>query len=254
MAASSPRPDRWTRTQVIAAVIASITGVIGIVVSVVIAQGWIGKDESDSVERAVDKALRNHDAQQVSDPPPSTKLASSTTTHAPTAVAEKVRLGVVNHCFCSGPRGQAQIKLKPSVTNESREVLPLAAQNLRLLVAEPLPGDWTPPAPAGEIVKVRVGDRTVLAIPPNPGGAAERTGSGLTFATHWDQSSVNPGARYLDERVKRGDLVYYLPRRADGSIVVLGLGHVTQRSSGEWKLNGFIDSKDWLGEADPNDF
>jgi hypothetical protein len=245
--------NRWTSTQTIAAVISAIAGVIAIVVAVAIAQGHIGASGSD-MQRAIEDALRNQSNRPILDAPSTTAGASATTSGHQDGASSKVKLAVVNFCFCGGPRAQAQVKIKPSVTNDSSDTIPLAADNLRLLVPNPLPAPWTPPSAAGDVVQVRVGDQTVLAIPPNPDRAAEELGGGLSFATHWDQTELSPGDSYLDGNNRQGDLVYYVPESSDNSVTVLGLAHVIQEPNGGWTVMGFIGSHDWVGEADPGDF
>lgn len=253
MAQPAHRPqDRWTSIQTVAAVVGAIAAVVGVVVAVAVAQGKIGGSSSDDVDQAVEEALRNPNTQQV-EAPVSQGVAPTETSSSP-FIQTQLTLAVVNYCFCEGPRGQAQVKVKPRIVNHSGDTVPLRAENLRLLVPKPLPGEWTPPRAAGEIVELSVGDGTVLAIPPNADGAAEQVGEGLTFATHWNQTSLTAGSEYVDRRVKEGDLVYYLPRQEDGSMVIIGLAHVTNTSDGTWQVTGFVDSNDWQGDADPNLF
>ena len=248
-----PRGNRWTSTQTIAAVISAIAAVVGVLVAVAIAQGHIGVSDSD-MQRAIEDALRNPGNRPIIDAPSTTAGAIPTTSGPEVGASSKVKLAVINYCFCGGPRAQAEVKIKPSVTNDSSSTIPLAADNLRLLVPSPLPGPWTPPSAAGDVVEVRVGDQTVLAIPPNPDRAAENLSGGQTFATHWDQTGLSPGASYLDEDNRQGDLVYYVPESSDNTVTVLGLAHVIEENNGDWKVMGFVETRDWSGEENPGDF
>lgn len=163
-------------------------------------------------------------------------------------------LDVVSYCVCGGPRGQLQIKVKPLATNNGTESLPLAADNFRLIVPSPLLGPWTPPSGTAPAEDLDVDGVNRQAVPPNPDGAAEPMASGRTFATHWTDRTLDPGTTYVDDAVKQGDLVFYLPTDAAGSASILGLAYITTTQGGESVIQGFASIDEWRGLGDPNAF
>lgn len=236
--------------------------VVGIAIGVVTAGLWVlgslalerfsGPDGQPEVDLP----------QATSDPPgterehssPSSQSLNHAASDVLPAMSDSVKLEVVNFCFCQGPRNQLQIKLKPRITNLSDRQLGLNATNLRLVVAAPLTGPWTPPRPAGDIIEVTgLQNSDLLAIPPNPDRAAERTSGGWTFATHWIDGELAPGETALDSRVKQGDLVFYVPYSESSPPLIYGLGYVETPLDGQ-VLGALLTLDLWKGESDPNNF
>ncbi|MCR6493174.1 hypothetical protein [Cellulomonas sp. P24] len=153
------------------------------------------------------------------------------------------------YCLCSGPRGQAQIKLKPAVVNNSNATITINTVDFRLLVDQSNIAEWsgqadTPPS------MTTISGKSYALFPPNRDSFAERLDGSWTFATHWTPQSVTPGAQYVNWDTKRGDLVVYVPIRPDGSISIVGLAMVDADN----KVVAVSAFADWKSKEDPNAF
>lgn len=153
---------------------------------------------------------------------------------------------VINFCLCRGPRGQTQIKLKPSIENLAERNLPLRVENFRLVVDHDFAGEWSPTDPVADIERA---DGSYW-VPANADGAAEEFDGAWTFATHWDTDELPQGDTYTDPGVKTADLVFFVPSDASGGLRIVGLAHV----SDEGDLLGLSPFSEWTGYADPNEF
>jgi hypothetical protein len=161
-----------------------------------------------------------------------------------------VLLTVSKHCFCNGPRGQAQVKVKLRIENRTNKALPIGTTHLRILVPGPLAGAWTPPVPSGDPLSIQNGSNTFIALPANAAEAYEKLDDGNdTFASHWPTEDLAPGEAFFDDALKKGDLVFYVPS-PQGSITVLGIGYVDDTGT----LLGFTPVSDWQGLDDASNF
>lgn len=161
---------------------------------------------------------------------------------------ELATLSVSSHCYCTGPRGQAQVKVKVSITNGSTAPISIDLSRFRLVVEHPFAVDWTPVAPAGGLSTVE--GRTF--IPPNgDGNDKAETFDGLTtFVTHWSATELPAGATYHDTAVKQGDLVFYMPLAADGGFSLIGLAMLDDAGG----VIAFTPRESFGPYADPNTF
>jgi hypothetical protein len=237
--------------------------VVGVLLSLLVAAAfgfhWIGSDQRLApADRALIESLGNA-PQPVRVHPsgssfPSTSSSTSTspssTTTSPAVARQSVQLEMPNHCVCEGPRSQAQLKVKVTVTNNTNNTLDVSANRFRLIVSEPLGGEWSPPPGTAPIQELVAGGKTLAAIAPNPDAFAEEIGGQQTFATHWSATTLAPGATYSDPTARHADLVFYVPASSDGTVSFLGLGYVTTNG----QLLGYLPSSSWGVVADPNTF
>ncbi len=163
-----------------------------------------------------------------------------------------------------------QIKLRPRITNNSAQPVPIGNGNpsaLRLLVRSPLlPTGWSPPtrtAAAGDRpVLVQWNGEQVWAVPPNVNGDAHLTaGSYYTgFATDWHTDTVAPGSSYFSPLTygpdktpdETGDLVFQLPVDAAGQVDIVGFAVVTPSATPV--VLAVTPRADWPQPSDPGTF
>jgi hypothetical protein len=160
----------------------------------------------------------------------------------------RVQLKVLMWCAPKSVRGQYEYKLKVTVRNTGKVRLDIRRQRFFLLWRTLKPGQWSPPqggAPARPR-RLQYQKRDYWAISANLEGAAEARGNALTFATHWNHTTLAPGQSSLHLRkdhqalqyVKNGnlgyirfnyhedDLVFYVPASAvDRDHNFLGLAY-----------------------------
>lgn len=162
------------------------------------------------------------------------------------AVATLASLAVPNACACLGPRNQAQIKVKVGVTNLSPGALDISADRFRLSVTTAFASQWAPFHPLGGLSTIR----GATLVPPNADTASEPNDGAYTFATHWTQTSLAPGATYLDSSSYHGDLVFYVPLSENGTIAIAGIA-LLDRSDAVIAYQPFSS---FVAQSDPTKF
>lgn len=217
--------------------------------------GCTGPADADPTPTRVNLPLENGVTTTSASPPP------AATSPAPAdggavgvqEVGFPVDLSVVAWCACGGPDGQLQVKIKPSLTHRSGGDASIGVGNFRLVVAGADVAGWSGLTAAGQAPFVLPDDKLgeVAYIPANKDGWSQRLGDAWTFATHWDASTLPAGGRYLDEGVKRGDLVFYVPTGSDEVVVLAGLALMSEDGS---TAIGWAPRESWGAEGDPNAF
>jgi hypothetical protein len=138
--------------------------------------------------------------------------------------------------WCAEPavRGQAQFKLQMQIHNRDQDdSLDISQGRMRLIVQEFDLDRWTPPASSADRpIRVRYEHESVWAVPANPNGVADPDPlpgipNNYTFATHWETTTLDPGAT-LNPGPYEGDLVFYIPApRHHGAVEnVVGMAYV----------------------------
>lgn len=180
-----------------------------------------------------------------SSPPAST--ATTSTPAPPPAPPPKMARAAVTvkaDCRCEGPRDQGQVKVQISVTNTGEVPINASIENIRLLLAGPMPGPWTPNGPVTQPSTVVIGDQSYTAIPANGNRLAEPWLGSRTFASHWPAGPLEPGQSFSGDGPNQADLVFYVPHDPNGEYRVGGIAVVTNDGStalgwslvGEWPL------------------
>jgi hypothetical protein len=150
----------------------------------------------------------------------------------------KLWIHVTRWCAVPAVRKQIQFKVQMEIHNRSDDSLDIGQDQIRLVVREFDPDEWTPPRygqpTMDRPVQTIYRDERVWAIPANADGAYDplpnRSGV-LTFATHWGLSTLGPGET-LKPRYHYGDLGFYVPMQHDGSKAirnVVGIAYVKNR-------------------------
>lgn len=165
-------------------------------------------------------------------------------------VVDLANLAVTKNCMCAGPRNQGQVIVQLSVTNTSSVDLDASIENIRLLVPEPMAGQWTPNEPVADYSIVTIDGNRYIALPANGNRAWEQEYS--TFASHWYADSLAPGQSYSSQGKDTGEVVFYVPVEPNSNTIrIFGVALVADRGS---TVVGWHESGEWPPSSDPNSF
>lgn len=131
----------------------------------------------------------------------------------------QIWIHVIQWCDLPAVRGQAQFKLQMEIYNRGRRTLGIGQEHMRLIVADLDLSRWSPPRDGSvtteQPFQTTYLGRRVWAVPANAEDAYDPNpmpgvSDNLTFATHWGQSRLAPGATFRPS-FHSGDLVFYVP-------------------------------------------
>jgi len=135
------------------------------------------------------------------------------------SVQPKVELEIVKWCVhISFLTDLLEVKVKPAIINLSQGPIDISLSSWFLVIsADADKSKWVPAEGlrVGSVVQIEVDGITGWAIPPNADGAFETIQMDgveiASYATHWNQTTLEQNENYVDPDVKEGDIVWWAP-------------------------------------------